>query len=58
MAIVKEFMLGNTHVAFSDDGYRDKTPDELKRAHKRMCQEAYNILVTAELAKLEQEKAK
>lgn len=40
MAIVKEYMIGNTTIKIADDYYRDKTPEDVKAILDRIAANA------------------
>ena len=44
MAVVAEWMLGNTRVTIHDDAYRDKTPEELELVRESISRVALKIL--------------
>ena len=45
--VVKEFMLGNTHVKICDDYCRDRTPDEVKAILDRIADNALRAFEAA-----------
>lgn len=49
MAIVKEFYDGNTRILFDDSEYKDKTPEEIRKAWEEVCEVVYEIQVEEEL---------